>query len=172
MNEKGNFIEIILNVIQKILTYCICVLLSGLVIVVLGSTISRYFLNYSIAWAEELSRFMLIWTVLMGAVVANHYNEHMGLDILIKVTPKKVSKVIMMVSYVLVLLAVGLIINGGITMTIESIDSLSPALSIPYGYVYAVVPFCGIILLLQTIVKLVNCIKFFIASPDNREVSL
>jgi TRAP-type C4-dicarboxylate transport system permease small subunit len=163
MTEKDNFFQVILNGIQKVLTYCICILLFGLVMVVLGSTMSRYFLNYSIAWAEELSRFMLIWTVFIGAVVANAYNEHMGLDILVKLAPKKVSNLIMIVSYIFVLLATGLIISGGITLMTESIDSLSPALSIPYGYIYTIVPVCGLLLLLQTVIKLVNCFKIQVA---------
>jgi TRAP-type C4-dicarboxylate transport system permease small subunit len=160
MTEKGNFYQVIRNGIQKVLTCFICFLVCGLVTLVLGNTVSRYFLNFSIAWAEELSRFMLIWAVFLGAVVANAYNEHMGLDILVKLAPKKVSNLIMIVSYIFILLAVGLIISGGITLIFESIDSLSPALSIPYGYVYAIVPVCGLFLLLQTVTKLVNCFKF------------
>jgi TRAP-type C4-dicarboxylate transport system permease small subunit len=164
MKENRSFAQNILDLIQTGLTWAICILLSGLVIVVLSSVLSRYLLNFSIAWAEELSRFMLIWTVLMGMVVANAYGEHLGLDILIRIVTPKFSHLILIVSNLLILIAVGLMITGGINLAKESLDSYSPALGIPYGYVYAIVPLCGSFLFFQTLVHLAGRFKLFIGN--------
>jgi len=170
--EKYNYFQKAYKFIEKVLGGLICILLSALVIVVLISVLSRYFLNFSIAWGEELSRFMLIWMVFSGAVIAYSYNEHLGLDVLVKVVPEKVSHIIMIIANLLILIAVGLIINGGSKLTIESIDSFSPALAIPYGYVYIIIPICGVMLLFQTISNLMKHLKLLVSFKAEGSKSL
>lgn len=89
MKKSQGTIEKIYGVCEKILRYITGVLLAGMVVVVFSNVISRYFLNAAIAWSEEISRFMLIWLVFLGANLAYINDEHLGLDILVKAVPKK-----------------------------------------------------------------------------------
>ncbi|GEA15707.1 putative TRAP transporter small permease protein [Moorella sp. E308F] len=144
---------------EKILQYTIIILLSGMVIVVFFNVIGRYFLNAAIAWSEEVSRFMLIWLVFLGAILAYINDEHLGLDIVVKSIPKKAAKVIAVIADLLVLYAITIILKGGYSITMESWDWTSPAAAIPYAYVYLIVPISGAILFLQTILKIIYHIK-------------
>ncbi len=63
-------------------------LLPGLmVIIVFSNVVARYFLNSSLAWSEEISRFMLIWLAFLGSYLAFVRNEHLGLDLLVFLPP-------------------------------------------------------------------------------------
>jgi TRAP-type transport system small permease protein len=79
-------------VLYKALEGISAVLMGLLVVIVLYSVFSRYVLNSSIAWAEEMSRFLMITMVCVGAVTAYFNNEHLGLDILVKFLPARLHR--------------------------------------------------------------------------------
>jgi len=144
------------DVFVRILGGVIGLLLALMVALVFSNVVARYFLNSSIAWSEELSRFMLIWLAFLGSVLAYVRNEHLGLDILIIVLPFKISRMVLVLANVLVIIAIGIILAGGWSITAHTFSSgwTSPALAIPYGFVYLIVPFSGFLLLLQAFLKL------------------
>ena len=51
--------------------------------------VSRYVLNDAIAWAEELSRFCMIWMAFLGAAVLTLDRDHVRLDILADRLPQR-----------------------------------------------------------------------------------
>lgn len=129
-------------------------LLGLMVIIVFSNVIARYFLNFSLAWSEEISRFMLIWLAFLGSYLAFVKNEHLGLDLIVFLPPKT-QAIIRTIAALLVIVALAILLYGGWSVTSFTIQSgwTSPALSIPYGIVYAVVPFCAALLFFQSIVK-------------------
>ena len=154
--EKKSLIQRIEDRLIRIISIIIGVLLALMVIIVFSNVVARYFLNASLAWSEEISRFMLIWLVFLGSVLAYIKNEHLGLDILIIYLPNKISRLVLVLANLLVIVAIGIILRGGWNMTTYTFGSgwTSPALSIPYGFVYVVVPVSGFLLLLQSFLKL------------------
>lgn len=147
----------------KLLHYLVIVLLSGMVGVVFFNVIGRYFLNAAIAWSEEISRFMLIWLVFLGAILAYINDEHLGLDILVRALPKRAANVVSVIADLLILYAIGIVVKGGYSITMESWDWTSPAAAIPYAYVYIIVPLCGAVLFLQTVLKMINHLRALIS---------
>ncbi len=125
---------------------------SFLIIIVFGNVVGRYAFNYSLAWAEEASRFLFIWTVFIGAVLTNEKYEHMHLDILVQWFPGKTGRLMQLAAYVVMLLALGILIRGGVIATMDSLSWESPALEIPYGWVYSIVPFCCAVMFYQVLV--------------------
>lgn len=45
---------------------------------------SRYVLNDSLVWAEELTRFALAWSTMVGAAAAYRLGEHIGVTMLLE----------------------------------------------------------------------------------------
>jgi TRAP-type transport system small permease protein len=148
-------IETVRVIIAKIIGLFIGLLLAGMVILVFGNVVARYFLNASIGWSEEVSRFMLIWLAFLGAVAAYIKNEHLGLDILVKYLPENASKVIVIAADIFVLIALVYITNGGIDMTKDSLASgwVSSAVPIPYGFVYMIAPISSFLMLIECLFK-------------------
>ncbi len=154
--EKVDLIKIIEGFLVRIISWIIGFLLALMVILVFSNVIARYFLNSALAWSEEISRFMLIWVAFLGSVLAYVRNEHLGLDILITVLPPRSSRVVLVLANLLVIAAIVILLYGGWSITSHTFNSgwTSPALSIPYGVVYMIVPVCSLLLLLQAFVKL------------------
>lgn len=155
----NNFISTIYNSLLKVIKFLLLILSTVLVVVVFANVISRYFLHFSLAWADETARFLFIWISFLGGILAHAYSEHMGFDLISKSVPEKIGKLILIVSNIIVLIILGMIIKGGITMTIENFNWLTPALQISYGLVYSIVPISGIILAFQTLAKIYVLVK-------------
>ncbi|HUZ16964.1 MAG TPA: TRAP transporter small permease [Spirochaetia bacterium] len=143
------------SVLERIVMVLVEVILAAMVILVFGNVIFRYFLNFAIAWSSEVSRFLLIWMVFLGAFVAYIHNEHLGLDVMLRYLPRIVSKLLVVLADLLVLGALGVMLDGGINMTVDSFASgwVSPAISLPYGYVYLIGPISAFLMLLEGVLK-------------------
>ncbi len=141
--------------LQVAIRWALCLLMSLMVVIVFANVIARYYLSASLAWSEEVARFMLIWLVFIGAVLAYVNDEHLGLDIVVRLFPRRVRYGLAVLADLLIMVAIYLVIRGGAVLMRDSWEWGSPATDIPYGYVYTVVPACGILLFLQTIGKMV-----------------
>ncbi len=154
VERAGNPVEKVYNFVQKVNRYAVTILLACMVLIVFGNVISRYFLKFALAWSEEVSRFMFIWLVFLGAVLAYVNDEHLGLDLVIKSVPKKVGEAMLIIVDLLVAYSLYLIAAGGLELARGSWKWLSPASSFSYGVVYTIVPVCTSFMLLQTLLKL------------------
>jgi TRAP-type transport system small permease protein len=141
--------------LQKLIRAALCVLLVCMVSIVFANVISRYYLEASLAWSEEITRFMLIWMVFLGAVLAYVNDEHLGLDIIVKNLPLRLRSAIAVLVDILIMFAVWLLVRGGVSLMLGSWEWEAPATAIPYGAIYTIVPVCGSLLLLQALGKMV-----------------
>ena len=151
--------------LEHVLNAIVGVLLTGMVIIVFSNVVARYFLNAALAWSDEVSRFMFIWLVFIGAVIAYMKNEHLGLDILVKYLPPRASRILVVFADLLVLFALAIMLKGGLHMAIDSFASgwVSSAVSLPYGYIYMVGPISAFFMILEGLLKLVLDIQSTIA---------
>lgn len=73
----------------------ICALLVGIMVMVIWfGVIERYFLHLGLTWAEELSRYVMIWAALLAVSCGAFYREHIGLNIVQKFLPPKGSRIL------------------------------------------------------------------------------
>ncbi len=145
-------------IIEKILSWIVAVLLVVMSVVVFANVILRYFFSMTIGWYEELSRFILIWIVFLGAVIAYFKGDHLSLDIVLKFIKPKAQGAVTIVADVLVIAALIIMIQGGFAMALDSLASgwIASSIPIPYGYVYMVGPVSAILMLLQALIKTVE----------------
>lgn len=74
----------------------ICALLVGLMVVVIWfGVVERYFLNLGLTWAEEFSRYVMIWAALLAVSCGAFYREHIGLDIVKRFLPPLAGRLLM-----------------------------------------------------------------------------
>lgn len=155
-------IDIIYGAIEKVMRWSVVFLLSAMVLIVFANVVCRYYLQASLAWSEEISRFMLVWLVFIGAFLAYIHDEHLGLDILVTQFPPALRRVVAIGTNMLILYALYAVMEGGYLLMRDNFDWLSPAAEIPQGYIYFIVPFtCGL-MMLQTVLK-----TYYLATGKN-----
>lgn len=61
----------------------------GIVVLIFSGVLSRFLFHYSIAWSEEMARFLFLWGALFGAAAACRRGQHGGIPLLVdKLSPE------------------------------------------------------------------------------------
>jgi TRAP-type transport system small permease protein len=55
---------------------------TAMTLVVIINIFSRYFLNYAISWAEEISRYLMVWMVMLGAAMGVRSATHFRMEMI------------------------------------------------------------------------------------------
>jgi TRAP-type C4-dicarboxylate transport system permease small subunit len=64
----------------RLLKFIIVVCLALMVVLVFGNVVLRYAFNSGITVSEELSRWLFVWLIFLGATVAMKEHAHLGMD--------------------------------------------------------------------------------------------
>lgn len=131
-----------------------------LVVDVVWQVTSRYVFGQSSSFTEEFARFSLIWLTVLGAAYINGQPEgHLSMDFLVtKLSPKKQVIRKRNIQFFMILFAVVVMIIGGgnlVYITLK-LGQTSSALHVPLGYVYAIVPFSGLLIIFFCIYKILR----------------
>lgn len=135
--------------LERALAWLLVVLMSVIVINVTWQVFTRFILNDSSSFTEELARFLLIWIGFLGSAYAYRRHSHLSLDLLMQSIPEHKQANLQRLSHVFCFLfAAGVMIYGGsqlMGLTL-SLNQTSPALGIPIGYVYSCIPLTGVLI--------------------------
>ncbi|UFJ40779.1 TRAP transporter small permease [Brevibacillus humidisoli] len=112
--------------------------LAFMAVLVFGNVVLRYLFNSGITWSEEMSRFLFVWLVFLGAIGALKDNMHLGMDIVVNLLPRKGKKLVFVISNILVLYVLWLFLEGSWKMTLLNMDSKSPATGLPLAFMYGI----------------------------------
>ncbi len=115
-------------------------LVAAVVVLVLIEVLSRYVLHYSFFFSEEITRFLFIWMVFLGGSVAVKRATHFKLDAFARMLGPSSERWFQLTRDVCVVLFSVLLLIGGVRVVQLNLRNLSPALALPMGYVYAIVP--------------------------------
>ena len=134
----------------KLIELALVVIFALLVIDVLLQVFSRYILNTSFSFTEEFARFSLIWLSILGAAYLNAKREHLSMDFLYqKFTKETQQKVSIFIEICIFLFALIVMVIGGFNLVYITLylEQLSGTLEIPLGYVYAILPCSGLLIM-------------------------
>lgn len=142
------------HIINCIIEIVLITIFALLVVDVLGQVFSRYLLGQSYSFTEEFARFALIWLSILGAAYLNGKREHLSMDFLVrKLTEERLKKRMKSIEILMFIFAfVVMVIGGGnLVYTTLYLGQVSPAMHISLGYVYAIVPFSGLLIMFYSV---------------------
>jgi TRAP-type C4-dicarboxylate transport system permease small subunit len=151
--------DLIFNKVLKILEWIMIVIFALLVLDVLFQVFSRYALGTSFTWTEEFARFALIWMTILGAAYLNGKKEHLSMDFLYqKFSGPNKRKASIIIEVLIFLFALVVMVIGGLNLvyTTLHLEQLSGTLRIPLGYVYAIMPFSGFLIMCFSVYHISN----------------
>lgn len=145
--------------IDKVLSYVLIFLMGIMVINVLWQVASRYLMGSPSIFTDELAGFLLIWVGLLGSGYAAGQGLHLAIDIFPQSVEGK-NKILLdrvINSFVGLFALLIMMIGGGrlVYLTLE-LEQLSSSLQLPLGYVYAVLPLSGLLILYYSLHNIFN----------------
>lgn len=150
------------NIIDKILSWTVIVLMAIITINVLWQVFSRFVLQNPSSFTEELARYMLIWIGILGAAYVAGQKLHLAIDLLsTKLTGKSKSVLEIFIQLCIFVFSFFVMVIGGIRLVYITLqlNQISAALQLPLGYVYLVLPISGILMMFYSICFIVDEVK-------------
>ncbi|MBO9680459.1 MAG: TRAP transporter small permease [Acidovorax sp.] len=102
----------LLDVYCRALDAACSLLMAVIVVLVFGNVVLRYFFNTGWLISEEVSRWLFVWMVFMGAVVVMRERGHMGTDMVTARLPARAQRACLMVAQVGMLCITWLMLTG------------------------------------------------------------
>jgi TRAP-type C4-dicarboxylate transport system permease small subunit len=138
-------------VLGKGVDYLTAILLAVMTVLVFLQVLFRYWLELPLDWGEEVSRYLFIWSAMLGAAIAAKRRAHFGIDFLVKALPSSVQTAIAVGVNLCICALMGVVAVQGTKLALSNLSQISPTLSIPMGVPYAAIPACALLMLIYTI---------------------
>ena len=102
----------------------------------------RYVFGYAIPWAEEVTRYFLLWTVFVGSAVISREGTHVSMDAFFNMWPERLRKLGFAAITALCIVTMGFLLYLGSGMVWMVIDTgqTSEAAYFPMWIIYAAIP--------------------------------
>ncbi len=128
---------------HRLLTWLMVATVAILIIPVSLQIISRYtHLIPPYIWTEELSRFLFIWMVMLGAMIGIREHTHFEVDVWPELKPKA-NALLRIVSHLFVLVFALVFIWWGIQFVRFGWNQLSELAELPMPYIFVAWPLAG-----------------------------
>ncbi|MFP6847302.1 MAG: TRAP transporter small permease [Pseudomonas sp.] len=127
----------IVDLYFKLLKLLIVLCMVMMIVLVFGNVVLRYAFNSGISVSEELSRWLFVWMIFLGALVALKDRAHLGLDSLIKRLPPLGKRICLVIGHVLMLFICWLIFKGSWQQAVINLNVVAPASGMSMAVFYA-----------------------------------
>lgn len=141
------------RILDKIEIYIMLITFPLMVLFIFLATVFRYLQLGSLTWAEETSRFLMIWLVFAGIGIGFKHNAHLGLSFVVDLFPERLQKLAGYFRVALIFLFGLLILIYSYQLIMSQIDNgqLSPVLGIPVWWVYSSLLFGSILIVIRSV---------------------
>jgi len=123
------------------------------------SVFCRYALKMPLSWTEEVVLLCMVWVCFLGASIATKHKEHIIIDIVVSLAPRRLAKGMEVVSLSVVSAVLALLVWQGIRLVEVTQDVETTALGIPTMYIYAAVPVSALLMLIHSSRHLVPLLR-------------
>lgn len=146
--------------LDKLILFICVVLFMLMTVVGTYQILVRYVFKSPSTISEELISYSFAWMSMFAASYIFGKRDHMRMVFFVERYSKKVQLNIAILSEIVVLLfAFGVLVCGGKAITTLTMTQISPALRVSMGYVYSVLPTCGVITSIYSILNIVDLLK-------------
>jgi len=119
------------------------------ILLVLGTAVvARYVFNDSIIWAEELMRFAFIWMFFLSMAEVSRNGAHLALDLVPSLLKGRVRRGVDIVIELANIAFLAVLLYYSVRVSFYNMGQKSPALLLPYGYIYFAIPVGCVLMIL------------------------
>ena len=138
--------------------FCAVIFL-GMIGLVFYNAFLRYVFGGSYPPSEEWARFLFIYITFFGAIEAFYWKKHIAVDMFVDLFSGMPRKCIEILAILLTMGALGLLLDGGITYVLQTIDTNSVATNVNMAFINSTLPimaFTAILICLRDLIALVR----------------
>lgn len=124
--------------VTKLAGLCLGGMVAAICVSVGVRVLFTYFhIRLSAPWAEEIARYLMVWSVFLGGAVAAGQGRLIGVEALVGAVPKAMSRVMRVAGHLCSLLLFMIIAWQTVTLINFGMRQTSPVMQLPMAWVYA-----------------------------------
>lgn len=145
------------NILNKILNVLAGGSLTVMVLLTTYQVITRYIFNSPSTWSEELVGYLFAWSTLFGATIVSGERGHMNIPILVDHMKPAVKKAMLIFSEIIAFLfSAAILVFGGVQVSSLAMGQQTSSLGVAVGVFYWVMPICGVVMALYSILNIIG----------------
>lgn len=137
--------------IDRVAAGIVMVAVAAMFLVVVAQVFFRYVLNASLVWAEEAARYLLVLTIFLGASVAMRRGTHIRITAFLGLLAPGPLRAVELFAQGAACVVYAVLVWYGAALARENFTQASPAMRIPLGWVYLMIPVAGVLLAIQAV---------------------
>ena len=146
--------------LDKLILFICVVLFMLMTVVGTYQILVRYVFKSPSTISEELISYSFAWMSMFAASYIFGKRDHMRMVFFIEKFTKNAQRTVAVITeFVILLFALGVLVGGGSYITSLSMTQMTPALKISMGYIYLVIPVCGVMTSIYSILNIVDLMK-------------
>ena len=134
--------------------------LAAMTILTTYQVITRYVFNAPSTWSEELVGYLFAWSTLFGAAAITGERGHMNIPVVIDRFAPPVRKAFHVFAEIIAFLfSAAILVFGGWQVSNLAMGQMTSSLGVAVGVFYWVMPICGVVMVLYSILNIIGIIK-------------
>jgi TRAP-type C4-dicarboxylate transport system permease small subunit len=129
--------------------WIVVALMASMAVLVFANVVSRYLLNYSIVWVEEVTRYTMIWVGFLGSGLVLRYGAHIAVDTFQDLLPPAAARALRAIIVVLLAATFVAMTWLGVRYAAFAWDQETPVLNWRTGAVYLAIPIGSALMLVH-----------------------
>jgi TRAP-type C4-dicarboxylate transport system permease small subunit len=153
MTEKTSKIRTLDERLLTATQIVVALLLVTMFGVIMWEVITRHLFSRPAFWTEEFARYVMFYMVLVGSAVAIRQEMHPALHFVTQKFSARFQRIWHLFIDVLVFLVLIVILVEGFKMATDEWVGYTPALQVPYFWVYLALPIGAFLMMVQIVAK-------------------
>lgn len=147
------------NSLKKVEYWLLIALMVAFTIIAFLQVVFRLVVRSPLAWSEEATRYLFIWSMFLGSAVVMANSGHFNIDFVVKLFPPKIEKVFNYFAYLCIAVFSYILVKYGFVLVNQTKTQMTPALKLNMSWVYLIIPASGILMLLHLVEIIYDNIK-------------
>ncbi|MDP0343595.1 TRAP transporter small permease [Glaesserella parasuis] len=141
---------------SKALEFLVVIILSTMACLVFLNVVLRYGFNSSINITEEVSRYLFVWLIFLGAILAFSDNQHVSVTMLTDKLSPTTRHILRLFTDSIMLFCCYLVVQGGWVQFQLNLHNLSPISEIPTGVTYLAAVISGVFIAILIATRVIS----------------
>ena len=148
------------SALNKILNVLAGGSLTVMVLLTTYQVITRYVFSSPSTWSEELVGYLFAWSTLFGATIVSGERGHMNIPILVdRLKPAGKKALNIFTELIAFAFSATILVFGGIQVSNLAMGQQTSSLGVAVGVFYWVMPICGVVMALYSIMNIIGIAK-------------
>jgi TRAP-type transport system small permease protein len=145
-----------IDTINKVVGILLALMLGVMSILIILQVISRFVINLPLTWSEELSRYLMIYIVFLGASLAMRHNKLISIELLPETLTGNKRRFVIILVMIISIIFFAILFKQGIDMLPLVQMQSSPGLQLSMAIPYASIPIGSFLLALNSLAVILD----------------